>query len=605
MSNKSKFLVCLCLVLGGIHVCYSKDQIIEKPNVIFILTDDQGYGDLACHGNPWIKTPNMDRLQNESACFTNFHVGTTCAPSRSGLMTGKYCNKVGVWHTINGREILPNEEITLAEVFKDARYQTAIFGKWHLGDNFPYRPQDQGFDEVLVLGGGGVGQQPDYWGNDYFDDTYFHNGIPKKFNGYCTDVWFSEAITFIKKNRSNPFFCYIATNAPHSPFHVEEKYSTPYKGNINIPNANFYGMITNLDNNLKLLRMSLDSLGIAKNTILLFMTDNGTSGGVQFGEDGEVLSGYNAGMRGKKGSPYEGGHRVPFFIHWPGGGISKNIEVPEITSYIDFMPTVLDLCGIEPSNKIIVDGISLKPLIYGVNKNWAGRILFVDTQRDEYLMKWKNFSVMTQHWRLVGKDELYDISRDPGQKNNIAMMHRDIVENLLSEYELWWDDVSCRANQYNYLMIPDSYEKSVRLNSHDYHTKISVPAWSQEMVRNATGENGFWTVELEETGKYKFELFRWPKESNLRLNDIAPKGEEIPGGDSYSEGVQLNINKARIKIGEYECYKKVNPSDSCAHFALDLDKGKYKLECLFFGDQNVAISAYYVYVTFLGNREEF
>lgn len=201
----------------------------QKPNIIFILTDDQGYGDLACHGNSWIKTPHLDKLYSESIRFTNFHVGTTSAPTRAGLMSGKYCNKVGVWHTINGREMLSEDVEILPELLKEAGYQTGIFGKWHLGDSYPFRPQDRGFDEVLIHGGGGVGQQPDYWNNDYFDDTYFHNGNPEKFSGYCTDIWFSEAIKFIRNNKRRPFFCYIPTNAPHSPFHVEEKYMSPLR----------------------------------------------------------------------------------------------------------------------------------------------------------------------------------------------------------------------------------------------------------------------------------------------------------------------------------------------------------------------------------------
>jgi arylsulfatase A-like enzyme len=196
----------------------------QKPNVILILTDDQGYGDLACHGNSFIKTPNLDKLHAGSVRFTDYHVATTCAPTRAGLMTGKNCNKVGAWHTIIGRELLRKEEVTMAEIFKKAGYVTGIFGKWHLGDNYPFRPQDRGFDEVLIHGGGGVTQTPDYWNNDYFDDTYFYNGKPQKYNGYCTDVWFSEATKFISKHKKQPFFCYLATNAPHSPFNITDKY---------------------------------------------------------------------------------------------------------------------------------------------------------------------------------------------------------------------------------------------------------------------------------------------------------------------------------------------------------------------------------------------
>ena len=192
----------------------------RKPNVILVITDDQGYGDLACHGNPIIKTPNLDLLHSQSTRLTNFHVSPTCAPTRAALMTGRYCNRTGVWHTIMGRSLLRKDETKMVDSFSDNGYQTAIFGKWHLGDNYPFRPADRGFGEALVHGGGGVGQAPDYWDNDYFDDTYFHNGKPKKFKGYCTDIWFDAAINFIEKNKEKPFFCYLSTNAPHSPYNV-------------------------------------------------------------------------------------------------------------------------------------------------------------------------------------------------------------------------------------------------------------------------------------------------------------------------------------------------------------------------------------------------
>lgn len=584
-------------ILGGLFWGYSMHKK-ERPNVLFILTDDQGYGDMACHGNPWIQTPNIDKLHDQSIRFTNFHVGTTCAPSRSGLMTGKYCNEVGVWHTVNGREILATGEITLAEGFKKAGYHTAIFGKWHLGDNYPFRPQDRGFDEVLVHGGGGVGQQPDYWNNDYFDDTYFRNGKPEKFEGYCTDIWFSEALKFIEKNKKHPFFCYLAVNAPHSPYHVAEKYSSLYKNNQNIPHPDFYGMITNLDENMGRLREALTRLGIEKNTIFVFMTDNGTSGGVKFGKDNEVLSGYNANMRGIKGSPYDGGHRVPFFVYWPDGNISRGKDIADITSYVDFMPTMLDLCGIEINN-INFDGTSLKPLIYNGNKNWPERILFTDTQREERLEKWKEFAVMTNHWRLVGRDELYDMTTDSGQKSNVATQYPEVVEELTTAYEKWWNKVSVKANEYQYEKIGSGEENPVRLNCHDSHVENGLPAWSQLMVRNGEGAIGFWAVQAEQSGMYQVELYRWPKEAHLRLNDPAPADDAIPGGDDYPGGKALRIKTACLKIGNHLLEKSVSSEDSCANFQVTLEKGTYQIECRFVDDQKVERDAYYVYVNFM------
>lgn len=245
------------------------------------MTDDQGYGDLAAHGNPWLKTPNLDALHEASVRFTNFHVGTTCAPTRAGLMTGVNCNRTGAWHTVGGRSLLAERFVTLADELKEEGYATGIFGKWHLGDNYPYRPQDRGFEEVLIHGGGGVGQTPDYWENDYFDDTYFRNGSPEKFEGYCTDVWFRESMKYMEQKAAGnqPFFTYISTNAPHSPYHVEERYVAPYRGNDEIANPEFYGMIANADENIGRLLNWLEEKDMADNTIVVFLTDNGTSGG--------------------------------------------------------------------------------------------------------------------------------------------------------------------------------------------------------------------------------------------------------------------------------------------------------------------------------------
>jgi arylsulfatase A-like enzyme len=592
----SKVNAISCLTVCLLAIVPNKQVRAQKPNVIFILTDDQGYGDLACHGNQWIKTPSLDKLHSESVRFTNFHTGTTCAPSRAGLMTGKYCNKVGVWHTINGREILASGETTLAERMKEAGYRTGIFGKWHLGDNYPFRPQDRGFDEVLIHGGGGVGQQPDFWNNDYFDDVYYRNGKPQKFKGYCTDVWFSEAIKFIEKNKDRPFFCYLSTNAPHSPYNVEDKYSGLYINEKKIPEPNFYGMISNIDENVGKLRHALNQMNIAENTILIFMTDNGTSAGVKFGSGGELISGFNAGMRGVKGSPYEGGHRVPFFIHWPKGGITKGKDVPTIVSYIDFTPTILDLCGISPSSNTSFDGTSLKRLIDGDFNSWPGRILFADTQREEFLVKWKQVAVMTDRWRLIGKNELYDINSDTGQKNNIASQYPEVVAKLQAAYEIWWEGVSRNGDKYQNTIIGSEKENPVRLNSHDFHTEEGYPAWSQEMVREGAGNNGFWSIEVAREGTYEIELCRWPKESKLKINDKAPLGEVIKGGKPYLEGRALNIKKAGIKICDQEYNREIKSWISSVKFRVKLNAGKTTLQTWFIDEHGREYGAYYTYI---------
>ncbi|MDR2809242.1 MAG: arylsulfatase [Tannerellaceae bacterium] len=567
----------------------------EKPNIIFILTDDQGYGDLACHGNPWIKTPNLDQLHSESIRFTNYHVGTTSAPTRSGLMTGQYCNKVGVWHTINGRSLLSAEEKTLANRLKENGYATAIFGKWHLGDNYPFRPQDRGFEETLVHKGGGVGQQPDFWNNDYFNDTYFRNGIPEKFDGYCTDIWFSEALKYIEKNKAQPFFCYIALNAPHSPYYVAEKYSVAYRDNPNIPFPNFYGMIANIDENIGKLRVSLCRLGIDKNTILIFMTDNGTSGGVQFDKEGNLLSGYNAGMKGIKGSPYEGGHRVPFFIHWPEGNLTRGKDISTLSSYVDFTPTLLDLCNM-PVNIRDFDGISLKPIIYG-EKNWPERILFTDTQREEFLVKGKQCAVMTDRWRLIGNEKLYDMIKDPGQETNVIAEFPDVSNHLKVAYEEWWKDVSINASTYQRIIAGNPSENPVRLNSHDQHVAEGYPAWDQSMVRKGWGKIGYWTIKVETSGEYEIELCRWPKESNLTVTDKAATVEEcIFHTITYLEGQSLSIVNAVVSIGDDVQTQPVQANQTSSKFTYHLVKGNYELTAKFIDEQRAEYPAYYVYI---------
>ena len=328
-SYTSKVIPVMRSLFWFVFLFFDGLLLASKPNVILIMTDDQGYGDLGCHGNPILKTPNLDQLHSESVRFTDFHVSPFCTPTRAALMTGNHPGVTGAYRTSAGRTMLHPSEKTIANHFVENGYKTGMTGKWHLGDNAPHRPQDRGFQDAVWHRCGGVGQASDHWGNDYFDDTYervrpgSREGTFEKFDGYCTDVWFREGMRFITENKNNPFFLYIATNAPHGPYRVDPKWAMPYKRK-DVNNANFFGMIANIDHNLGLLRDHLKDLNLDENTILIFMTDNGTSAGCKFpGLDTQPILGFNAGMRGKKSSIYEGGHRVPFFLHWPAGGLSK------------------------------------------------------------------------------------------------------------------------------------------------------------------------------------------------------------------------------------------------------------------------------------------
>jgi arylsulfatase A-like enzyme len=543
----------------------------KPPNVVLVMTDDQGFGDLGCYGNPVIQTPNLDRLYTQSIRLTDFHVGPTCSPTRASLMTGHYCNRTGVWHTIMGRSLLRKDEVTIAEVFSASSYRTAIFGKWHLGDNYPFRPQDRGFGEVLIHGGGGVGQGPDYWGNDYFDDTYFHNGKPKKFEGYCTDIWFDGAMKFIEANKARPFFCYIPTNAPHGPYNVADKYSKPYRDKgVEKNQANFYGMITNIDENMGRLMRRLKELDLEENTILIFMTDNGTS------------AGHSGSMRGKKGSEYEGGHRVPCFIRWPDGDLTGGIDVDRLTAHVDLLPTLIELCGLKKPRGVKFDGDSIVRLLRREDRNWPERILITDSQRIEHPEKWRKSAAMTDKWRLINGKELYDIKADPEQKSDIADRNPQAVEKLRKAYEDWWADVSKRFDEYCETILGSDKQNPTRLMSHDWHTQ-KVP-WHQRAVLNGMQANGFWAVDVERDGRYQFELRRWAKELDVGIN------EAIAGGKA------ITATEARLTIADQDVTVPVSRNARAVTFDLRLKAGKTRLQTWFMDNRGNSRGAYYVYV---------
>ncbi len=539
----------------------------KQPNVILVMTDDQGYGDIRAHGNDVIITPALDKMHGESVRLTNYHVDPTCSPTRSALMTGRYSDRVGVWHTIMGRSILWADEKTMGDVFQAGGYRTGVFGKWHLGDTYPFRPQDRGFDEVLVHGGGGVCQTPDYWDNNYFDDTYYHNGKPEKQEGYCTDVWFDAAIKFIEqsKKEGKPFLAYIPTNAPHGPLLVAEKYAKMYEGKK--VNAKFCGMITNIDENMAKLRKKLKELGLEKNTILIFTTDNGTAGGR-----------FNAGMKGHKGSEYDGGHRVPCFFYWPDGGLTGGRDVARLTAHMDMLPTLIDLCGLKKPKGVKFDGMSIAPLLRGNDKNWPDRELIVESQRIDHPTKWRKCAVMTDRWRLVNGKELYDMQSDPGQAKNVAAEHPDVVERLRKVYDNWWADVSKNHDKYAHIVIGNDAENPATITCHDWHGP-KVP-WNHGHIRSGTAANGFWAIRVDRDGTYEFELRRWPKEKNAPIN----------------EGPGIQAQKARLVIGEVDETVPVKTGDIAARFKVKLKAGKTRLQTYFIGEGDKSRGAYYVYV---------
>jgi arylsulfatase A-like enzyme len=349
-----------------------------RPNIIVILTDDQGFGDMSCHGNPVLKTPNIDRLHDEGVRFSHFHVSPTCSPTRAALLTGKHEMRSGISHTIYERERLSLKATTLAQVLKKAGYATGIFGKWHLGDEDAYQPDKRGFDEVFIHGAGGIGQSypgtcGDAPGNTYFNPAIWHNGRFEKTKGYCTDVFFGQATRWIEEKRGvrAPFFAYITPNAPHGPLQVRPEDEARYADKVaDKQAAKFFGMIANIDDNIGKLLETLKTLGIERETLVIFMNDNGGTAGVKV---------FNAGMRASKNTVYQGGTRAASFWRWP--GTLKPADCDKLTAHLDVLPTLAELTGAKPPRGL--DGRSLVPLLKNPKAKWAERMLFMHTGRWE------------------------------------------------------------------------------------------------------------------------------------------------------------------------------------------------------------------------------
>jgi arylsulfatase A-like enzyme len=582
-------------ILCSLLVAVATTQAAKRPNVVLVITDDQGYGDLSCHGNPVLKTPHLDKLHSESVRLTDYHVAPTCSPSRAALITGHWTNRTGVWHTIMGRSMLRANEVTIGKILGDGGYHTGMFGKWHLGDNYPYRPEDRGFQEVLRHGGGGVGQTPDFWDNAYFDGSYFHNGKAVPAKGFCTDVFFDYAKRFINKVKDDdkPFFVYLCTNAPHGPMHSPEKFSAPYsKQGVNL--GNFFGMIANIDHNVGQMRAFLKKKGLAENTIFIFTTDNGTSSGANV---------HNNGMRGRKGSEYDGGHRVPFFMHWPKGGLNKGRDVNMITSYVDIVPTLIDYCDVPSPKGVKFDGVNIRPLIEGKESNWPDRILITDSQRVRDPIKWRKSSVMTDQWRLVNGKELYDINADPGQKKNIASANSKVVSRLTKFYDAWWKEIVPTFGKPTaiYLGADAPLANPVTLTCHDWIADGSTP-WNQRHIRNAEkkpGNTGFWAVDVKRAGEYTVELRRWPKESGATITAELKAGADVPGVTPFRAvpGKFFGATKAHLKLGGKELTLPVKPGDKSVTFKLKLKPGRDELWAKFTDADGVPMGAFYAYVT--------
>ena len=525
------------LIVAFLGLCTS---LIARPNVLIIMTDDQGYPELSVHGNPVLQTPNLDILHGQSIRLSDYHVTPMCTPTRGQLLTGMDAARNGAVNVSSGRALLRPKIPTIANYFSDAGYFTGVFGKWHLGANYPFRPQDRGFEESVWYPSSSIPSVPAYWGNDYFDDVYTHNGKEQRYKGYCTDVFFSEAKRFMLDSlrKKKPFLCYLATNTPHGPFipkdedrkaiaqilespkfdHLEE--------NIKRRLSLYLGMIRNIDWNMGKLMKFLDENNLSENTILLFQTDNGSILGLQY---------FNAGMRGKKTQIWEGGHRVPCFIRWPSGGLGKPRDIEGLTQVQDVLPTLLELCEIEIKNVNgqKFDGMSLASIIKDKKKVPEDRMLIINYSRmpgfsnypspySQTQMRADQSAVLWKRWRLLENRELYDLKSDPMQKNNIIGNHPKVVAKMRRHLYSWWDTVKHLANNPQRIVIGTKYENPTKLSATEW---LDVFVDQQGQIFRGVQKSGYWLLDIAQSGEYEIELRRWPKEADGTISGTLPNGE--------------------------------------------------------------------------------
>ena len=429
MKKAAHFIILLHSLIGFalLHSCNSSatTDLTPPPNIVFILSDDQGWGDLSSSGNPNLSTPNIDELASNGATFDRFYVSPVCSPTRAEILTGRFNPRCGVYSTSAGGERLDLDEMTIADVFKKAGYATGAFGKWHNGMQYPYHPNGRGFNEFYGFCSG-------HWGN-YFSPMLEHNGDIIKGNGFVIDDFTDQAMSFIEKNKDKRFFAYLPYNTPHSPMQVPDRWWNKFKDKelefrhhqpdrekiLHTKAA--LAMCENIDWNVGRLVDKLESLGLIENTIIIYLSDNGPNGWR-----------WNEGMKGRKGSTDEGGVRSPLIVQWK-GSIEAGKKIPQIASSIDFLPTLADIAGINPQSKKPLDGISLKPLLLEEKSNWEDRYVFNFFRN--------KLSIRSQKYRLGNDNQLFDMENDPGQKDDVSDRHPTIKAEMLEAKQDYLDNV--------------------------------------------------------------------------------------------------------------------------------------------------------------------
>jgi arylsulfatase A-like enzyme len=554
----------LLLAAHAVAAAYRPAISESRPNILIILTDDQGFSDLEFYGNPSLETPHLDALASDSVRLEDFLASPTCSPTRAALMTGKHEFKVGITHTISGRSLLKPDVPTLSEHFQSAGYRTAIFGKWHLGETYPSRPQDRGFDNVFIHLGGGIGQTPDYWGNSYFNPHIHHNGNWQATDGYCTAVFSHAAWNWIDQLSPQPWLAYLSLNTPHTPLQIDDKLAQKYldKG-LPESQARFYAMIDDLDREVGELLKKLTDRGLADNTIVLFMGDNGSAKG---GRPDELE--YNAGLRGTKASPYQGGVRVPCFIRWPAGNLQGGRVVDRLTSISDIFPTLADLAGLPLDAQTPTDGRSLVPLLNEtIDTQWADRTVVTHVGRwpndQAEAHKHRGSAIRNERFTLVNGNALYDLQNDHGEQNDVANDYPEAIQTLTKQYNQWWSEVHPLAEDVPPITVGATAAPISHLTCMDWgasrieQTGDRYPPWNQNYVRTlAKGQPldhiarfGAWTLNFARSGTYRVTLNTLPEEAPLaeaRLS--AGNAQLIINGKPYTQAIKAGAREIQFEL---------------------------------------------------------
>jgi arylsulfatase len=601
-----KFLLTFCILIGV--SCYDKistgfDENVntekkinrtrinsepERPNIIIVLSDDQGYGDFSCHGNPLLKTPALDKLHDESIRLSDFHVTPLCTPTRGQLLTGMDAMHNKAATVLTARNIIRRDLSTFPEILRKEGYATGIFGKWHLGNNYPDRPMDKGFEKCIWHKGWGLLSEIEY-DNDYYETRYLDSLEIVYSKKYCTNLWFDKAIEWMEEKikEEKPFFSYISLNAPHGPFDSQMQDFNIYKSDtIDIEESSFLGMIRNIDRNMFLLDKWLEKTSLKENTIVIYMNDNGTAKGENI---------FNAHLRGKKGSIYEGGHRAACFIRWPNGNLGPSRDIPFPTQIQDLMPTIMELVGIRNVIPYKLDGMNLKPYLQSTNTRINDRIIVVQYGGHEKPEKYFS-SVLWKNWRLVGNDELYNLEKDIGQKQNVIDQHPDIFQKMKIHYDKWWAEIEPGIDQFVPLIVGSKLENPVIINS-DYWEEGAVN--TQWGVAGAKGSprGGKTHLKVVASGTYKIELSRWPFNQERELTS---RGLEFAvGGTKIWEGRSLPIKSGCIIINDNSEIRNVtDPHSNKISFEKDLAAGDHAFQAWFRDENdNDLCGAYYVRFT--------